>query len=101
MTSISTWKAFERTVASFFGSERTPLSGGNSKITRSDSLHNRLFIECKLRAKHSIIATWDDAKKKADIEHKIPVVCVREKGRKGFWILVHCEDMKEIVEEVR
>ena len=100
-TSRSTWKSFERTVASFFGSERTPLSGGNSKITRSDSLHKRLYIECKYRASHSIVSTWDDAKLKADVEGKIPLVCIRQKRRKGFWILVHCEDMKEVVQLVK
>jgi hypothetical protein len=46
-----TWKAVERRVARFFGSERTPMSGGNSKHTRSDSLHPRLYIEVKSRKK--------------------------------------------------
>lgn len=97
MTHRNTWKAFEREVAAYFRTQRTPLSGGNSKHTRSDSLHERLFIEDKYRAKHAIVATWDDAKMKADTEGKIPVVAIREKGRKGFWLLIHCEDLKEIV----
>ena len=96
MTHRNTWKAFEREAARFFGSTRTPLSGGNSKITRSDSLHKRIYIESKYRAKHAILATWRDAKAKADVEGKVPVVCVREKGKKGFWILIHCEDLEEI-----
>lgn len=34
-------------VAKFFGTHRTPLSGGASRHTRSDTLHDRLFIEVK------------------------------------------------------
>lgn len=101
MTHRNTWKGFERTVAKFFGSERTPLSGGNSKITRSDSIHPRLFIEDKYRAKHAIIATWQDAKGKADAEGKVPVVCVREKGKRGFWLLIHCDDAKAVLGEIK
>jgi len=101
MTHRNTWKAFEREAASFFGSERTPLSGGNSKITRSDSLHKRLFIESKYRKKHSAIALWYKTKCLANAEGKIPVVCLREKGRKGFWLVIHCEDLKEIACQLR
>lgn len=42
-----TWKAVELRVAKFLGTERNPLSGGNSKHTRSDSLHPRIFVETK------------------------------------------------------
>mgnify|MGYP000423855145 CR=1 FL=1 len=52
----STWKKLERRVARFFGSERTPLSGGNSKHTRSDSLHPDLFIEAKHKKEMPV---WD------------------------------------------
>ena len=50
-----TWKARERQVAKYFNTNRTPLSGGSSRHTRSDSLHQDLFVECKLRKKHSVI----------------------------------------------
>ena len=43
------WKQRERQVAAYFGGQRTPLSGGNGKITRADVIHDKLFIECKLR----------------------------------------------------
>jgi hypothetical protein len=49
------WKQRERQVAAYFGGERTALSGGNGKITRADVIHDDLFIECKLRAKHSVV----------------------------------------------
>ena len=49
------WKNRERLVARFFGGVRNALSGINSKVTHSDVIHDNLFIECKLRAKHTAI----------------------------------------------
>ena len=54
------WKKRERDVANYFNGKRTPLSGGNGKVTRADVIHEDLFIECKLRAKHTAISLWDD-----------------------------------------
>jgi len=88
-----TWKAAERRIATYFGTERTPLSGGNGKQTRSDTLHEDLFIEAKWRAKHSAVSLWDETKKLADKEGKTPVVCLCEKGRPGFWIVCHSDDL--------
>ena len=63
MTARRTWKKRESNVANFFQGQRTPLSGGNSKITRSDVIHEDLFIECKLKKKHTVITLWDETKK--------------------------------------
>ena len=52
------WKKRERDVANYFNGKRTPLSGGNGKVTRADVIHEELFIECKLRAKHTAISLW-------------------------------------------
>lgn len=43
----SRFKAQERRIAKWLGTTRTPLSGGNSKHTRSDTLHPRFFVEAK------------------------------------------------------
>ena len=99
MKNKSTWKNIERKVARFFGSERTALSGGNSKITRSDSLHDTLFIETKYRVKHSAVTLWRSTKELADKENKIPVVCLSEKGKQGFWILCHSGDLTAIANQ--
>ena len=93
------WKRREREVASFFNGQRTPLSGGNSKVTRADVIHKNLFIECKLRAKHAVISLWDETAKIAKTEEKIPVVVLCEKNRPGFWIMVHSNDLKELKEK--
>ena len=78
------WKQRERQVARFFDGDRNALSGGNSKITRADVIHETLFIECKLRAKHTAVTLWDDTKKLADAESKTPVVVLCERTVKVF-----------------
>lgn len=90
------WKAFERRVARFFKTERNALSGGNSKVTRSDSLHPTLFIECKQRKRFAVIRLWDETRRMAQVEGKTPVVCLSETGRPGFWIMVHSEDLVKL-----
>lgn len=87
------WKAFERRVAAFFGCERNPLSGRNSKHSASDTLHRYLFIECKQSKRHAVISLWDKCKVLAKKEDKFPVVCLSEKGRPGFWIMCHSSDL--------
>lgn len=79
------WKAFELWVARLFGSERNPLSGGNGKHSRSDSLHPRLFISCKhTRNNHkTLFRLVEEETVKAKVENKIPVVVV---GRSGAGI---------------
>jgi hypothetical protein len=101
MTDRSTWKKQERRVADYFGSRRNPLSGINSAHSASDSLHERLFIECKLRANVPVIRIWEDAKKDAVKEGKTPIVCLSEKNKKGFWVLIHSEDLKKVHEELQ
>ena len=78
------WKHRERDVASFFGGTRNALSGGNSKVTRADVIHNNLFIECKLRAKHSAIKLWYDTAILAKLEEKIAVSALCDKNRAGL-----------------
>ena len=98
-TSKSAWKGRERQIASDFGTERTPLSGGNGKITRSDSLHEKLFIEAKLRKKHTAVTLFDDTAKLAKKEGKIPVVALCEKNRPGYYLLIRPEHLKAVAEE--
>lgn len=97
-TSRTTWKQFERDVSAKFGSERTPLSGGNSKITRSDSLHDKLFIEAKFRAKFPIFDLWKETKALAKLEKKIPLVAIKKKGERGFLYVIHPDDLELIAE---
>lgn len=100
-TSRGTWKAAERRIADFFGTTRTPLSGGNGKQTRSDSLHKGIFLEAKLREKHAVVTLWRETKVLADKENKIPAICLNEKGKEGFWILCHKDDFVKVAEMVK
>ena len=92
-----TGKARERQVASYFNTNRTPLSGGYSRHTRSDSLHDKLFVECKLRKRHSVISLWDETNEMAKKESKVPVIALCESGRPGFWIMVHSNDLNKLI----
>ena len=83
-----TWKGVERRIARYLDTVRNPLSGGNGKHTRSDSLHPTLYIE----AKHGkyIPKTWakkrtlfEDTRRKAVLEGKFPVVVLHPKGLNG------------------
>ena len=100
-TSKTAWKGFERVVARFFGTERVPLSGSNSKHnTNSDSLHDKLYIECKLRNKFSLWSLFKDTEDKAKVECKIPIVAIKQKGEKGFLLLIRPEDIEKIAKNV-
>jgi hypothetical protein len=93
MTSRSTWKQAESKAAKFLGSERTPLSGGNSKITRSDSLHKDLFIEGKYRAKCATRTLFNATKKLAEQEQKVPILTLRAARQNGFLLVIHSDDL--------
>lgn len=98
-TSKSCWKSFERTVAEFFGTRRVPLSGSNSGHgTNSDSLHPKLYIECKVRNKIAIWQLFVDTERKAKVEKKIPVVAIKQKGEKGYLLVIRPEDLRHINE---
>lgn len=101
MTHRRTWQKFEQRVASWFGTTRKALSGSGNQPgeTTSDTNHPRLYIECKYRAAHAAVHTWDDAKPKADAEGKVLVVALGVKGRSGGWLLVHVDDFLTVAEE--
>ena len=96
-----TWKSIETKVAKMFGSERTPLSGGNSKHTRSDTLHSKLFIEVKHR-KGGFYCTnlFDKCVPLAETENKIPVVALHPKGSREIYFVVRARDIKQVAEEL-
>lgn len=103
-TSKSCWKSFERLVADFFATKRVPLSGMNSgHNTNSDTLHENLYVECKLRNKMSIFALFKDTKSKADNEGKVPVVAVKEKGspKNDYLLIIRAEDLQKVAEYAR
>ena len=89
-----TWKQDERDASVYFGGHgRTPLSGGNSKHTRADVIHDALFIECKRRKKQAIWTLYEETAKLAELENKTPVLWLKQTGKQGALIVVHCDDL--------
>jgi len=101
-THRNTWKSSERRIARMFGAERNVGSGsmGRDDKSSSDSTHPTLYIECKLREKHSAVSLHDDTARKAKKEKKIPVVTLSEKKRPGFWVLVHIDHLPLVTAEL-
>ena len=83
-------------MAALFGTVRAPLSGSNGGVTGSDSLSDDLYIEVKMRKKHALWRLYDDTKKGAKKEGKIPVMAIGETGRKGALIVVHSDHLKDV-----
>jgi hypothetical protein len=92
------WKATERRCAKFFGSERTPLSGGNSKHTRSDSLSPHIFIESKSSKKSAIWSLFKKTRPLAKAEKKPCVLITHCDNHEGFLITFHSGDLQEVIE---
>ena len=90
------WKVIEREVSKFFGTVRNSLSGKNSKITASDSLHQKLFLEMKYRKSLSLWKLFEKTKALAKKEGKIPVIGLKEHGKHGFLIVIHSEDFQKV-----
>lgn len=101
-THRSTWKRRERDAARLFGAERQPLSGsaGRADRSRSDSTHGRLFIETKLRASSSVRTLWDETRRRARLEGKVPVLVLYAKGKPGGLVVCHEFDLAALLEAV-
>lgn len=91
-----TWKAFERQVAKAFGCVRNSLSGGNSKATRSDTLHEKLFIECKYGEKIPGWELYQTTKELAIAEKKTPVLALKKRGSETFLVVCDVKDILEV-----
>jgi hypothetical protein len=78
------------------------LSGscGRGERGRSDSTHDRLFIETKLRASSSVRSLWEKTRTLARRESKIPIVMQYDKGKPGALIVVHENDLGAVASEL-
>lgn len=93
------WKQHERKAAATFGALRKPGSGsqGRADQTRSDSCHERVFIECKTRAKCVVRTLVNATRKLAAREGKTAVVVTRETGKPGAIYSAHEADLRALV----
>ena len=98
--SKSTWKNRERQISNYFGGKgRMPLSGKNSGHGAGDIRHDFLCVEHKHRQRHAVVNLWDEIRLDAIAEGKTPVVTLSVKGRKGFWVMCHSDDLLEIANQ--
>jgi hypothetical protein len=101
---MSQWKNFELYVAKIFNTSRNALSGGNAKISRSDSLHPFLFLSCKYTAAFSarLRKLVDEERSKAVVENKISVVVLGQASdRSNALCIIHLKDLADFVQGVK
>ena len=95
---MKSWKKLEQKVARMRETERTPLSGGNSRQTRSDTLDDTFYIECKLRKEPAIWNLYGQVEELAKKENKIPVLVIKKKGKHGELFIVNDRYLKAFIE---
>jgi hypothetical protein len=95
---MKSWKKLEQKVARLRGTKRTPLSGGNSRQTRSDTLDDTFFIECKLRKNTAIWNLYEQVEELAKKENKLPVLVIKKKGKHGELFIVNDRYLKAFIE---
>jgi len=95
---VKSWKKLEQKIARMHNTERTPLSGGNSRQTRSDTLDDTFFIECKLRKDPAIWNLYEQVEDLAKKENKIPVLVIKKKGKHGELFIVNDKYLKAFIE---
>jgi hypothetical protein len=96
-----TWQIAEGRAPERFGSKRQVFSGSSRRddATYSDSTHPTLFVESKLRARHTTRVLHDQAKRRAAREHKTPVLCLLDKNRPGCLVVLHSGDLADVLAE--
>lgn len=101
MTSRGWWKQRERDSAALFGAKRQPGSGsgGREDETCSDSRHPRLFIETKVKAKHTTRTLWEKTNILAKKEKKVPLLMLFDKGKHGGLMVFHAGDFYDVAIE--
>ena len=62
------------------------------------TLNSTTLVQKREKKKHAVLSLWDDTKKLADAENKTPVIALCQKNRKGFWIVVHEDDLQKVMD---
>jgi hypothetical protein len=96
------WKQRERSAAALFGCKRQMGSGSCGRAdlqSRSDSTHPSLFLETKTHARHAARSLYDATKLLAQRERKVPILLLATKGRPGFLVCAHSDDLAAVCAE--
>ena len=75
-------------------------SAGRGDATRSDTTHARLFVEVKRRDRQTARTLFDATKALARKEGKVPILALVDKGRPGFLVVIHADDLAEVAAEL-
>ena len=97
---MKSWKRLELKIARMLGTERTPLSGGNSKMTRSDTLDRDFFVECKLRKNPAVWNLYERTEELAKKEGKIPVVVIKKKNKQGELFIINSKYLEAFITKI-
>jgi len=62
---------------------------------------SELLIRKIEKKKHSVITLWDKTDKLAKAECKKTVLALCQKHKKGFWIVCHEDDLKDVIKEIK
>ena len=97
------WKRCERKSSRQIGAERNVGSGsmGRADRSRSDSTHDSIFLECKLREKHSAVQLWRKTAKLAKKEKKTPIVALFERGMPHAYYVVRDDHVEMLADVIR
>lgn len=100
-THPSSWKRREGDAAAIFGARRRPLSGSSNRadIDGDDVVHDRLWIEVKLRASHAVRTLWEKTKGAAKKAGKTPLLMLYDKGKHGALLVMREDDFESVVIE--
>lgn len=60
-------------------------------MTRSDTLHPLLYVECKSISRSLLYSLWDRVVERAKAEHKTPVMAYHRPGAKGNLAIIDWE----------
>lgn len=109
MAKSQSWKAFERVVATTWGSFRVPLSGINSRHNAGDVILPEgvsALIECKTRAGSSHWTLFDEARedaKRNGIDPLRTLLYFKQKRKHGYIVTMDGELFEKMlaVPEVR
>jgi hypothetical protein len=101
MTHRNTWKGLERKAAILLGGVRNPLSGANSRHTSGDVIHDSYYVECKLRQNWAITGMFQEVRTEAQVEGKMPLLVIKEKGKHGELVVMDMADFIAIISSER
>lgn len=87
------FKRAERRVAGMLGTRRTPLSGGNSRHTRSDTLHPDLFVEVKLAKSPPLWGEMLALRRRAARQGKRPLIVLTHPEQSLRLAILDLEDL--------